>query len=108
LAALSILGVVSTLLSALEELRAEDLGALTATAVASDLDELERASRIVDAELARRLAEFERWPFGIEAADSRAAAARPGGATRIMSGTGPMEARPRSTTSSCGADRTIG
>jgi Domain of unknown function (DUF222)/HNH endonuclease len=52
--------VVSTLLSALEELRAEDLGALSADALASDLDELERASRIVDAELGRRLSEFER------------------------------------------------
>lgn len=54
------MSVVSALLSALEEFRAEDLGALSKDALASDLDELERASRIVEAELGRRLAEYER------------------------------------------------
>ena len=51
---------MSTLRSTLDELRAEDIGALSDDELASNIDELERASRVVEAERGRRLAEFER------------------------------------------------
>jgi hypothetical protein len=51
---------MSTLRSTLDELRAEDIGALSDDELASSIDELERASRVVEAERGRRLAEFER------------------------------------------------
>jgi hypothetical protein len=51
---------VSTLRSALEELRVEDLRFVGDDGLATDLDELERAARVIEAERARRLAEFER------------------------------------------------
>lgn len=44
----------------MDELRAEDLRFVGDEVLATDLDELERASRIIEAERARRLAEFER------------------------------------------------
>lgn len=52
--------VMSTLLSALDELRVEDLRSVGDEGLASDLDELERAARVLEAERSRRLAEFER------------------------------------------------
>ena len=51
---------MSTLRSALDELRVEDLRFVGDEGLAADLDELERASRILEAERSRRLAEFER------------------------------------------------
>jgi hypothetical protein len=51
---------VSTLRSALDELRAEDLRFVGDDEIASDLDELEHAGRVIESERARRLAEFER------------------------------------------------
>jgi len=51
---------MSTLRSAVDDLRAQDLPALGDDELASDLDEIERAVRILEAERARRLAEFER------------------------------------------------
>lgn len=51
---------MSTLRSALDELRVEDLRFVGDDGLATDLDELERAARVLEAERARRLAEFER------------------------------------------------
>jgi hypothetical protein len=51
---------MSTLRSATDELRAQDLRSLTDDDLASDLDEIERVVRVLEAERARRLAEFER------------------------------------------------
>jgi Domain of unknown function (DUF222)/HNH endonuclease len=51
---------MSTLRSALDELRSEDLQASSDEELGEDLVELERASRVLDAERARRLAEVER------------------------------------------------
>ena len=51
---------MSALRSALEELRAEDLRAAADEALEEDFRELHRASRIVEAERLRRLAEIER------------------------------------------------
>ena len=51
---------MSTLRSALEELVTSDLRVLGDEDLASDLDEIERTVRILDAERSRRLAEFER------------------------------------------------
>lgn len=51
---------VTTLRSALDELSADDLRLVGDEGLASDLDELERASRIIEAERARRIAEVER------------------------------------------------
>ncbi|HJS27269.1 MAG TPA: DUF222 domain-containing protein [Actinomycetota bacterium] len=51
---------MSELRSALDGLRAEDVSALSEAALATDLDELERAGRIIEAERGRRLVEFER------------------------------------------------
>jgi uncharacterized protein DUF222/HNH endonuclease len=51
---------VSTLRSAIDELRAEDLGAQSDEALGADLDELERAPRALEVERGRRLVEFER------------------------------------------------
>jgi hypothetical protein len=54
------LGLMSTLRSATDELRAQDLRSLADDDLASDLDEIERVVRVLEAERARRLAEFER------------------------------------------------
>jgi hypothetical protein len=51
---------MSTLRSALDELRAEDLASAPERMLVSDVDELERATRIVEAERARRLCELDR------------------------------------------------
>jgi hypothetical protein len=51
---------VSTLRSALEELRGEDLTFVGDEELVADLDELERASRAIEAERCRRLVELER------------------------------------------------
>jgi hypothetical protein len=51
---------MSTLRSATEKLRAQDLRTLADDDLASDLDEIERVVRVLEAERARRLAEFER------------------------------------------------
>jgi Domain of unknown function (DUF222)/HNH endonuclease len=51
---------MSTLRSALDEFRVEDLRLVSDDGLALDLDELERASRVLEAERSRRLAEFER------------------------------------------------
>lgn len=51
---------MSTLRSALDELRVKDLRALSDGALGFDIGELERAGRILEAERGRRLAEFER------------------------------------------------
>jgi hypothetical protein len=51
---------MSTLRSALDELRSEDLRFVGDEGLASDLDELERAARGIEAERARRLSEYER------------------------------------------------
>jgi hypothetical protein len=51
---------MSTLRSALDDLRSHDLRSLDAGEIASDLDEIERAMRVLEAERARRLVEFER------------------------------------------------
>ncbi len=54
------MAAMSSLLSALDELRSEDLRSIGDDALASDLDELERAGRIFESERGRRLIEFER------------------------------------------------
>jgi hypothetical protein len=51
---------MSMLRSATDELVAQDLRGLGDDDIASDLDEIERAVRVLDAERSRRLAEFER------------------------------------------------
>ena len=51
---------MSTLRSALDELRIEDLASLSDDALASRLDEIERSCRVLEAERARGLAEIER------------------------------------------------
>src|SRR5512141_253140 len=51
---------MSTLRSATDELVAQDLRSLADEDLASDLDEIERAVRVLEAERSRRLAEFER------------------------------------------------
>jgi hypothetical protein len=51
---------MSTLRSATDELAGQDLRALGDDDLASDLDEIERAVRVLEAERSRRLAEFER------------------------------------------------
>lgn len=50
---------MSTLRSALDEFRREDLALVHDEALVADLDELERASRVIDFERARRLREVE-------------------------------------------------
>ena len=51
---------MSTLRSATDELVGQDLRALADDDLAADLDEIERAVRVLEAERSRRLAEFER------------------------------------------------
>lgn len=51
---------MSTIRSALDELRSEDLRFASDAELGDDLCELERASRVLEAERARRLAEVER------------------------------------------------
>ena len=51
---------MSTLRSALDELRAEDLRSLSDDALAGHLDEIEHAGRLLEAERGRGLAELER------------------------------------------------
>ena len=51
---------MSTLRSATDELRLQDLRTIGDDELASDLDEIERAVRVLEAERSRRLAEFER------------------------------------------------
>jgi hypothetical protein len=51
---------MSTLRSATDELRKQDLQAQDDQELATDLDEIERAVRVLEAERSRRLAEFER------------------------------------------------
>ena len=51
---------MSTLRSALDELRMDDVRALSGEALAGRLDEIERAGRVLEAERARGLAEIER------------------------------------------------
>jgi len=51
---------MSALRSAMDELRLQDLRFLGDDDLASDLDEIERVVRVLEAERARRLAEFER------------------------------------------------
>ena len=51
---------MSTLRSALDELRSDDLRLASDDELAADLDELERAGRVLEAERARRLVEVER------------------------------------------------
>src|ERR687892_602093 len=51
---------MSTLRSALDELRSTDVFALSDDELASDLDELERATRVFEVERGRRVAELER------------------------------------------------
>src|ERR687892_1524703 len=51
---------MSTLRSALDELRSTDVFALSDDELASDLDELEHATRVVEVERGRRVAELER------------------------------------------------
>ena len=51
---------MSALRSATDELRIQDLRVLADDELASDLDEIERAVRVLEAERSRRLAEFER------------------------------------------------
>ncbi|HSD48809.1 MAG TPA: DUF222 domain-containing protein [Actinomycetota bacterium] len=51
---------MSALRSATDELRAEDMRSLGDDELAEDLDEIERTVRVLEAERARRLAEFER------------------------------------------------
>lgn len=53
-------GRMSTLRSALDELRAEDLRSLSDDALAGHLDEIEHAGRLLEAERGRGLAELER------------------------------------------------
>jgi hypothetical protein len=51
---------MGSLRSALEEYSADDVGSMSADALAEDLDELERATRAIGVERARRLVEVER------------------------------------------------
>jgi hypothetical protein len=51
---------MSTLRSATDELTGQDLRVLADDELASDLDEIERAVRVLEAERSRRLAEFQR------------------------------------------------
>ena len=51
---------MSTLRSALDELRSTDVFALSDEQLASDLDELEHATRVIEVERGRRVAELER------------------------------------------------
>src|ERR671919_1939541 len=51
---------MSTLRSALDELRSTDVFALSDDELASDLDELEHATRVIEVERGRRVAELER------------------------------------------------
>ena len=51
---------MSTLRSALDELRSEDLRSSSDEELGEDLVELERASRVLEAERSRRLIEVER------------------------------------------------
>src|ERR671918_1943313 len=51
---------MSTLRSALDELRSTDVFALRDDELASDLDELEHATRVIEVERGRRVAELER------------------------------------------------
>jgi hypothetical protein len=51
---------MSTLRSALDELRSTDVFALSEEQIASDLDELEHATRVFEVERGRRVAELER------------------------------------------------
>lgn len=51
---------MSTLRSALDELRIDDLRALSDDALSDRLDEIERAARVLEAERGRGLAEIER------------------------------------------------
>ena len=51
---------MSSLLSALEELRSEDLGSLPDARAEDDFGELQRAAEMLEAELLRRLADIER------------------------------------------------
>jgi hypothetical protein len=51
---------MGSLRSALDELRVDDVGESTDDELVRDLDELEHASRVIDAERARRLHEVER------------------------------------------------
>ena len=61
---------MSTLGSALEEFRFSDVCALGDEQLASDLDELEHAERVIHSERSRRIAEIERGDGSIlEAAD---------------------------------------
>ena len=53
-------GGVSTLRSVMDELAGQDLRLLADDDLAADLDEIERAVRVLEAERSRRLAEFER------------------------------------------------
>src|SRR5918995_5686174 len=55
-----VVGAMSTLRSALDELRATDVFALSDDELASDLDELEHATRVFEVERGRRVAELER------------------------------------------------
>jgi hypothetical protein len=64
---------VSTLRSALDELRLNDLPALSDGELGVRLDELERAARVIDAERARCLVEVERR--GVHSADGQLSAA---------------------------------
>jgi hypothetical protein len=64
---------MSSLRSALDELRAEDLGSLSDEALTGHLDEIERAGRILEAERGRGVAELERRKF--YAADGHLSAA---------------------------------
>ena len=51
---------MSTLRSALDELRSTDVLDLSEEQLASDLDELEHATRVIEVERGRRVAELER------------------------------------------------
>ena len=64
---------MSSLRSALEELRAEDLRSLSNEALAGHLDEIERAGRVLEAERGRGVAELERRK--VYAADGHLSAA---------------------------------
>src|SRR5918995_9525 len=55
-----VVGAMSTLRSALDELRSTDVFALSDDELASDLDELEHASRVFEVERGRRVVELER------------------------------------------------
>jgi Domain of unknown function (DUF222) len=60
---------MSTLRSALDELRSTEVLALSEEQLASDLDELEHATRVIEVERGRRVAELERR--GAHARDGR-------------------------------------